>query len=73
MAAEFIGAQSGLGRLIIVRQEYLDSSSMIVIIIIYSLLAIVVDRVIQRIEMPLTMWTGRNAQTGAVGSIVGSA
>ncbi len=73
VAAEFIGAQSGLGRLIIVRQEYLDSSSMIVIIIIYSLLAIVVDRIIQRIEMPLTMWTGRNAQTGAVGSIVGSA
>lgn len=70
--AEFIGAQTGLGRLIIVRQEYLDSSSMIVIIIIYSLLAIVTDWIIRRIEIPLTRWTERNAQSGAVGSIVGA-
>lgn len=73
VAAEFIGAQLGLGRLIIVRQEYLDSSSMIVIIIIYSILAIVTDRIIQRIEAPLTRWTGRHEQKGAVGSVVGVA
>jgi ABC-type nitrate/sulfonate/bicarbonate transport system permease component len=73
VAAEFIGAQNGLGRLIIVRQEFLDTSSMIVIIIIYSLLAMITDLIIRKIEVPLTAWTGKYTQTGAVSAVVGTA
>src|SRR3712207_7707625 len=52
VAAEFIGAQIGLGRLIIVRQEYLDSASMIVVVIIYSLLAVAMDWAVRSLERP---------------------
>ncbi|MGV6874467.1 ABC transporter permease [Pseudochelatococcus sp. B33] len=72
VAAEFIGAQAGLGRLLIVRQEYLDTSSMMVIIIIYSLLAVLLDKALQFIEVPLMRWTERNNQSGAVGAIIGA-
>jgi ABC-type nitrate/sulfonate/bicarbonate transport system permease component len=73
VAAEFIGAQTGLGQIIIVRQEYLDSAGIIVVVVIYSLLAVITDWIIQRLQRPFTRWTDRGVRTGTVASITGSA
>lgn len=73
VAAEFIGAQTGLGQLMIIRQNYLDTASIIVIVIIYSLLALALDTIIRGLERPLTRWTERHTTAGVVASIVGRA
>ena len=71
VAAEFLGAQVGLGHLMIVRQQYLDTSSLILIALIYSVLALILDQIIIRGERPLTRWTERSSRQGIVASIVG--
>lgn len=71
VAAEFLGAQQGLGYTMIVRQQYLDTSGIILICLIYSVLALLLDYIIRRLEAPLTRWTDRSAATGAVASVVG--
>jgi ABC-type nitrate/sulfonate/bicarbonate transport system permease component len=71
VAAEFIGAQTGLGVMIIARQQYLDTASMLVLIAIYSVLAIVLDRIILRLERPFTAWTSRHGNLGAAGKLMG--
>jgi len=73
VAAEYIGAQTGLGHLMIVREQYLDTASIILIVIIYSGLALGLDFIIRLVERPLTRWTERSIRRGIVASIVGSA
>jgi ABC-type nitrate/sulfonate/bicarbonate transport system permease component len=73
VAAEYIGAQTGLGHLLIVREQYLDTASIILIVIIYSGLALALDFVIRMVERPLTRWTERGIKRGIVASIIGSA
>lgn len=72
VAAEFIGAQNGLGYMMIVRQTYLDTAGILVIVLIYSVLALTLDLVIRYAEAPLTRWTGRGVRHGVVADIVGS-
>lgn len=60
VASEFMGAQVGLGYNMIVQQIYLNTAGIIVLLIIYSLLAISLDRLIQLIEARLTHWTYRS-------------
>ena len=60
VAAEFMGAQIGLGYHMIIQQIYLNTAGIIAIVIIYSVLAIGLDRIIQRIELKLTHWTERS-------------
>jgi len=72
VAAEFLGAQQGLGYTMIVRQQYLDTSGIIVICLIYSLLALALDYVIRYLEAPLTRWTDRTTAGGAVAGVLGS-
>lgn len=59
VAAEFMGAQIGLGYNMIVRQIYLDTAGIITIVIIYSILAIAFDQIIRKLESRLTRWTER--------------
>lgn len=59
VAAEFMGVQVGLGYIMIVQQMYLNTPGIIVIILIYSTLAIVLDQIIKRIEARITRWTER--------------
>lgn len=59
VAAEFMGVQVGLGYNMIVQQMYLNTPGIIVIILIYSTLAIVLDQIIKRIETKITRWTER--------------
>ena len=73
VAAEFLGAQVGLGHLMIVRQQYLDTASLILLAGIYSILALILDQIIIRGERPLTRWTERSSRRGIVASIVGQA
>lgn len=72
VAAEFLGAQQGLGYTMIVRQQYLDTSGIILICIIYSVLALALDYIIRHLEAPMTRWTDRAAATGAVAGMVGA-
>ena len=71
VAAEFIGAQTGLGHLMIVREEYLDTAGIFVVVLFYALLAIVLDRVIAISTRRLVRWTERDTSTGVVSSLLG--
>jgi ABC-type nitrate/sulfonate/bicarbonate transport system permease component len=73
VAAEYIGAQVGLGHLMIIRVQYLDTAAIFVIVAIYCVLAVALDKLIVWLERPLTKWTDRSANRGVVASITGSA
>lgn len=73
VAAEFMGSQAGLGYLIILQQTYLRTSGIILLIIIYSILAVLMDTIIAKFEQRVTRWTERRSSVGVVASIVGSA
>lgn len=73
VAAEYIGAQVGLGHLMIIRVQYLDTAAIFVIVSIYCLLAVALDKLIVALERPLTRWTDKNASRGIVASVTGSA
>lgn len=61
VAAEFMGVQSGLGYTMIVRQMYLDTPAIIAVVLIYSVLAIILDQIIRLLERKLTKWTERES------------
>jgi ABC-type nitrate/sulfonate/bicarbonate transport system permease component len=73
VAAEFMGSQTGLGYLIIMQQTYLRTSGIILLVIVYSILAVILDTVIAALERRITRWTERRTNIGVVASIVGSA
>jgi ABC-type nitrate/sulfonate/bicarbonate transport system permease component len=73
VAAEFMGSQQGLGYLIIMQQVYLRTAGIILLVIVYSTLAVITDTIIALIEARVTRWTERRAGIGVVASIVGSA
>jgi len=72
VAAEFMGSQQGMGYLIIIQQIYLRTAGIITLVIIYSLLAVSFDTIIQAVEKRVTRWTERRAARGVVGSMVGT-
>ena len=71
VAAEFMGSQAGLGYLIILQQTYLRTAGIILLVGIYSILAVVMDILIARLEARITLWTERRASVGVVASIIG--
>jgi ABC-type nitrate/sulfonate/bicarbonate transport system permease component len=73
VAAEFMGSQQGLGYLIILQQTYLRTAGIILLVIVYSTLAVIMDTLIARIERRITLWTERRTSIGVVASIVGTA
>jgi ABC-type nitrate/sulfonate/bicarbonate transport system permease component len=72
VAAEFMGSQEGLGYLIVLQQTYLRTAGIFVLVAIYSVLAVVLDTAIARLERRVTGWTERRSGVGVVASIVGS-
>ncbi|MBW4083096.1 ABC transporter permease [Paenibacillus sp. S150] len=66
VAAEFMGSQTGLGYLMIVQQQYLNTSGIFAIVILYSVLALAVDRIIAVIESRVTAWTDRSHKNSAL-------
>lgn len=73
VAAEFMGSQEGLGYLIIMQQTYLRTAGIIMLVIVYSILAVLLDTFIATLEKRITRWTERRTSIGVVASIVGSA
>jgi ABC-type nitrate/sulfonate/bicarbonate transport system permease component len=72
VAAEFMGSQAGLGYLIILQQTYLRTAGIILLVFIYSALAVIMDLIIAIFERRITRWTERRSSVGVVASIVGS-
>lgn len=72
VAAEFMGSQQGLGYLIIIQQVYLRTAGIILLVTVYSILAVITDTLIAVVEARVTRWTERRAGVGVVASIVGS-
>lgn len=61
VAAEFLGAQQGLGHLMINNQLYLRTEGILIPIIVFSLLALMLDTVLRRSGDYLTRWSERTA------------
>ena len=72
VAAEFMGSQVGLGYLIILQQTYLRTAGIILLVAIYSIIAVLMDTLIAWAERRITRWTERRSNIGVVASIVGS-
>lgn len=72
VAAEFMGSQEGLGYLIVLQQTYLRTAGIFALVAIYSVLAVVFDALIARLERRVTGWTERRSGVGVAASIVGS-
>lgn len=71
VAAEFIGAQDGLGYLMINRQTYLDTAGILVIVILYSIIAFIFDLLIRSVQRRVLRWTDRDQTSSHIGSILG--
>jgi ABC-type nitrate/sulfonate/bicarbonate transport system permease component len=71
VAAEFMGSQQGLGYLMIEQQMYLRTAGILVLVLIYCVLAIILDKLLRLLEAPLTRWTERRTAVGVVGTLVG--
>jgi ABC-type nitrate/sulfonate/bicarbonate transport system permease component len=61
VAAEFLGAQQGLGYLMINNQLYLRTAGILIPIIVFSLLALILDALLRRVGDYLTRWSERTA------------
>jgi ABC-type nitrate/sulfonate/bicarbonate transport system permease component len=59
MGAEFLGAQSGLGRILIFSMNYLSMGRMIVILLVYMILAVILYKIIEVIGGRITRWSAR--------------
>jgi ABC-type nitrate/sulfonate/bicarbonate transport system permease component len=59
VAAEFLGAQNGLGYLMISSELYLRTDGIIVIIIIYGVLSFLLDWALRLTTARFTRWTER--------------
>ncbi|MBB5755108.1 ABC transporter permease [Prosthecomicrobium pneumaticum] len=59
LAAEFLAAQSGLGRILILAQQYLDTSRMILIVILIMFYTYIFDRALALVARSLTRWVPR--------------
>jgi len=60
VAAELMGAQQGLGFMIMVARRSLNTSTILLGIIIIGLEAALADQVLRRLTKRLTSWTERN-------------
>jgi ABC-type nitrate/sulfonate/bicarbonate transport system permease component len=56
VAAEYTGSRDGLGYQMIARQQYLDTAGILAIVLLFSILAIASDRVIQLGLRQMTSW-----------------
>jgi ABC-type nitrate/sulfonate/bicarbonate transport system permease component len=56
LAAEYLGAQSGLGRMLILSQMFFDTGRMVVIVLLFVGYAVLLNGVIVRLSYRLTRW-----------------
>ncbi|XID90318.1 ABC transporter permease [Paenibacillaceae bacterium WGS1546] len=60
VAAEFMGAQEGIGYYMIIAQRYLRTDMILVSIILISAVAWLVDQAVRKVEKRMTRWTERH-------------
>jgi len=60
VAAEFMGAQEGIGYYMIIAQRYLRTDMILVSIVLISAVAWIVDQLIRKIEKRMTRWSERH-------------
>ncbi|QJD84448.1 ABC transporter permease [Cohnella herbarum] len=60
VAAEFMGAQEGIGYYMIIAQRYLRTDMILISIILISAIAWLVDQAIRKIEKRMTQWSERH-------------
>lgn len=56
VAAEFTGSRNGLGYQMIVRQQYLDTAGVLAVVLVFSAIAILTDRLLQLGLRRATRW-----------------
>lgn len=59
LAAEFLASQSGIGHILILAQQYLDTSRMVLIVILIMVYTYVLDRLLTSGTTRLTRWVPR--------------
>ena len=72
VAAEFMGTQQGLGYLMIVRNKYLDTAGVLVIVFLFAGMAILSDFLLRAFAKRYTRWSPRGVSLGLVGEMLGS-
>ena len=72
VAAEFMGTQQGLGYLMIVRNRYLDTAGVLVLVFMFAAFAITSDFILRAVAKRFTRWAPRGASLGLVGEMLGS-
>lgn len=71
VAAEFLGSREGLGYILLVRNQYLDPSGMLMIVGLFCAMAVVFDQAVRLIAAKVTRWSPRTDR-GLVGSMLGN-
>lgn len=72
VAAELIGgSRTGLGFILLVRQQYLDPAGMMMIVFIFCMMAIIFDQTVRLISARIIRWSPRSDR-GLVGSMLGN-
>ncbi len=56
LAAEYLGAQSGLGRILILSQMFFDSGRMVIIVLLFVGYAVLLNALVVQIAYRLTRW-----------------
>jgi ABC-type nitrate/sulfonate/bicarbonate transport system permease component len=70
VAAEFSGSQKGLGYIMIVREQYLDTAGIIAVVLIFCALAIVSDRLLRTLLRPITRWQAASPASRRVNELI---
>lgn len=56
LAAEYLGAQSGLGRVLILSETFFDTGRMVVVVLLFIAYAVALNAVVTRLLYRLTRW-----------------
>ena len=71
VAAEFMGSREGLGYIMLVRNVYLDTAGVVLIVFIFAGMAILSDFIIRVLTLKVTRWSPRGLGAGVAGEIIG--
>ena len=71
VAAEFMGSRAGLGYIMIVRNIWLDTAALVVIVMIFAAMAIVADVIVKTLSRRATRWNPRGSSAGIAGEMIG--
>lgn len=71
VAAEFSGSQQGLGYIMIIREEFLDTAGITLVVLIFCTLAICCDRLLRYLGRFVMPWNPRVAEKGFIADLLG--